>query len=227
MLALRSTGDSLYICFKGQDYLYQSRKLYLSGILQTGRTKGFLRLTLNAFDKISEGKEGAAMILELEKSRNIFIVNDGFGHFKTEDARKAYANQIETDTSQLSVLQSVQRLRTNIKGGSGGVIYWSPAGTVMPTKSGGANSPTLDLAHEMFHGLDANRGLLDSRIHRGLARSEWQTVFRENILRVQLNLPMRTHYGWNVDVEGNFIGGAGRSMTSIENFPIIPSWYKL
>ena len=220
-------GDSLYICFKGHDYLYQRGKLYLHGALQTGKIKGFLRHTLTAFDKINEGKEGASMILELETSRNIFMIIDGYGHFKTEDIRKAYANQIETDSLQMSVLVSVQRLKTNIKGGSGGIIYWSPAGTIMPTAYGGVNSPTLDLAHEMFHGLDANRGLLDSRLHRGLARSEWQTVFRENLLRSQLNLPLRTHYGWNVDVEGNFVGGTGRSMVSINNLPVIPFWYKL
>lgn len=220
-------GDSLYISFKGHDYLYQCGKLYLQGILQTGKIKGFLRHTLTAFEKINEGKEGASMISELENSRNIFMIIDGYGHFKTEDIRKAYANQIETDSSQMSVLVSVQRMKTNIKGGSGGIIYWSPAGTIMPTAYGGVNSPTLDLAHEMFHGLDANRGLLDSRLHRGLARSEWQTVFRENLLRSQLNLPLRTHYGWNVDVEGNFVGGTGRSMVSINNLPIIPFWYKL
>ena len=52
----------------------------------------------------------------------------------------------------------------------------------------------MDLAHEMSHAADANMGLSDSRIHGaglGSSRNEWQAVYRENIIRGQLNIPLR------------------------------------
>lgn len=82
----------------------------------------------------------------------------------------------------------------DLSGGSGGTISWNSHGAVLATSIGGSVSKETDLAHEMFHALDANKGLLDDRSENGIKRSEWQAVYRENILREQLNRPLRTHY---------------------------------
>ena len=114
----------------------------------------------------------------------------------------------------------------DLSGGSGGTIFWNSYGAVLATLEGGQVSKETDLAHEMFHALDANRGLLDSRFENGIKRSEWQAVFRENILREQLGRPLRTHYRTNKDQDGNFVKGSGPFMLSDKNKPILPVWYK-
>lgn len=114
----------------------------------------------------------------------------------------------------------------DLSGGSGGVISWNPNGSILATLNGGTISEETDLAHEMFHALDANRGLLDKRSYNGLERSEWQAVYRENILRGQLNRPLRTYYITTKDPSGNYVGGDGPSMLAGKNIPILPYWYK-
>jgi len=64
------------------------------------------------------------------------------------------------------------------------------------TTSGPDTNTTTNLIHEMRHGYDANRGLLDDRRVDGQPRSEWQASFRENMVRSQLsNVSARTFYG--------------------------------
>jgi hypothetical protein len=64
----------------------------------------------------------------------------------------------------------------------------------------------------MAHASDANKGLLHlnqdytnpttggvyQSNFNGLKKSEWRAVYRENIIRGQLGLPLRTHYGHDV-----------------------------
>ncbi|WP_257667459.1 type III secretion system effector protein [Parapedobacter tibetensis] len=66
----------------------------------------------------------------------------------------------------------------------------------------------VGLAHEMLHGRDANQGVLYygqnhtnaagltyQATQQGLPKSEWRSVYYENVLRGQAGLPLRTHYG--------------------------------
>lgn len=34
--------------------------------------------------------------------------------------------------------------------------------------------------------------------HNGLLKSEWRAVYRENIIRRQAGIPLRTHYGYDI-----------------------------
>lgn len=79
----------------------------------------------------------------------------------------------------------------------------------------------------MFHGLDANRGLLDKRtyLHSNIDRSEWQAVYRENIMRSQLKIPLRTYYIIQQDTSGTILHGIGPYMVTPDNKPILPYWY--
>ncbi|KXU56306.1 M91 family zinc metallopeptidase, partial [Prevotella bivia] len=146
--------------------------------------------------------------------------------FKESNVTKAYAQQIQNDPSATAQKEALLNKGIDLSGGSGGTIFWNSYGAVLATLEGGQVSKETDLAHEMFHALDANRGLLDSRSENGIKRSEWQAVFRENILREQLGRPLRTHYRTNKDQDGNFVKGSGPSMLSDKNKPILPVWYK-
>lgn len=79
----------------------------------------------------------------------------------------------------------------------------------------------------MAHGLDANQGLLDDRQegHPEVDRGEWQAVYRENMMRMELGAPLRTHYLNEVDPSGNIKGGTGPYMLSPAGKPILPMWY--
>ena len=219
--------DSLLIHYKGDNYLYVSGNIYKDGLQYTQKRKGFLKHVIYALSQIYKGNEGAVMMTELEQSKNKFTIEKGNGYFRADNVCKAYANQFETDPDQQSTRAALRAAGIEINGGSGGIISWNPYGTVLPTIEGGQANPSLDLAHDMFHGLDANRGMLDNRSANGITKSEWQTVYRENILRTQLDLPLRTHYSWNVDLSGNFLEGSGNRLLTSANLPIYPLWYKL
>ena len=227
-------GDSLWIThntgFLGlggkQSTLYENGNLYnKDGSAYTGKVNGFLSKSVNALSTISGTQEGGNLVGELQSSSNNFTLVKGDSKFAASDPIKAYANQLQTDPSQAGTLQALQNAGTNLTGGSGGTISWNPSGATLPTLNGSGVNGTTDLAHEMFHGLDANRGMLDSRMDQGIGRSEWQAVYRENVLRSQLGTQLRTHYIKEVDANGNFIGGHGTRMLTPANQPIRPSWY--
>ena len=227
-------GDSLWIThntgFLGlggtQTLLYENGNLYnKDGTAYTGKVKGFLSKSVNALNIISGTQEGGSMVGELQSSANNFTLVKGDSKFTASNATKAYANQIQTDPAQAGTFQALQNASVNLAGGSGGTISWNPSGATLPTLNGSGVNGTTDLAHEMFHGLDANRGLLDNRVDQGIERSEWQAVYRENVLRSQLGSPLRTHYIKTVDANENFLGGSGIRMLTPANQAILPNWY--
>jgi len=227
-------GDSLWITHNAgllglggkQTLLYENGNLYnKDGSAYTGKVKGFLSKSVNALNTISGTQEGGSMVGELQSSANNFTLVKGDSKFTTSNATKAYANQIQTDPAQAGTFQALQNAGVNLAGGSGGTISWNPSGATLPTLNGSGVNGTTDLAHEMFHGLDANRGLLDNRVDQGIERSEWQAVYRENVLRSQLGSPLRTHYIKTVDANENFLGGSGIRMLTPANQAILPNWY--
>jgi RHS repeat-associated protein len=228
-------GDSIWITQrtgflglgKKQTLLYENGNLYnKDGSEYTGKVKGFLNKTVNALNTIGGTQEGKSMINELQSSTNNFtIIKGGESEFLANDTKKAYANQYQTDPSQVAALQTLQSRGINLSGGSGGTIRWNLSGAPLPTLMGLRTNATVDLSHEMFHALDANRGLLDSRTEQNVKRSEWQAVYRENILRSQSGLPLRTHYRTGVNSSGIKIGIAPYMLDSSNRY-ICPVWYK-
>ena len=218
--------EDIIISHKGKDYTYESGKLFLNGSEYTGKQRGFLKKTVNALNTIGSTSEGGSLLSELQSSSNVFEISNGSSEFKSSNHNKAFANQFKTDPSAKKNYDALKKSGVDFSGGSGGSIGWDPSGSALPTTKGISTNPTTDLAHELFHGLDANRGLLDVRDHKGVKRSEWQAVYRENNLRGELKLPLRTHYIKNVDPSGNVLGGAGPRMLTPKNTPIKPTWYK-
>lgn len=151
---------------------YEGGGLYnQDGSAYTGRISGFLKRTVDALDSIMSTREGGTMILALESSTNAFtIIKSSGSRFVRDESRnlQAFSNQLQTDPAQGSFLQSLQRQGINLSGGAGGVVEWNSSGVLVPTLNGAMKNGITDLAHEMFHGLDANRGLLDDRIELAL-----------------------------------------------------------
>ena len=219
-------GDSLWIKSGRQSLLYNNGLYNSDGSKYDGNQKGFLKKVTNALKYIYSTEEGKSMINELQNSTNSFTIVRGNSKFNASNLKKAYANQIQTDTNASLQLEQFNKLGIDLGGGSGGIISWNSNGAILPTLLGGKINAATDLAHEMFHALDANRGLLDDRDENGIKRSEWQAVYRENILRGQLSLPLRTHYKTVKDITGDFVGGDGPNMLDANNKPIFPIWYK-
>jgi len=238
VLMIDVNGDSLWISYKGNNILYENGNLYnKDGTAYTGKGvkmdkngnvtgyKGFLGQTMSALGTISGTAEGGAMVTELQSSANNFTIEKGPSEFRRDNVYTAYANQFQTDPSQTGTYNMLSASGVNFAGGSGGTISWNPSGTKLPIVGGTGTNAAIDLAHEMFHGLDANRGLLDDRVQNGVKRSEWQAVYRENTLRGQLGVPLRTHYISVQNPSGVVTGGAGPRMITPANTPILPTWY--
>ena len=188
----------------------------------------FTTKALNSLNDINGKSSGGNMVNELVNSKNIFnIVSGNKSDFKESDNVKAYANQLKTDQTLSFSLDYFQNNGIDISGGSGGTITWNSEGTLLPTTRGNQSNSTSDLAHELFHGLDANRGLLDNRSfkHIDMRRFEWQACYRENVLRQEMKLPLRTYYRVQHNQDGSIEGLFPRILNG-GNKPFLPQWYK-
>jgi RHS repeat-associated protein len=218
-------GDSLWISYRGNDILYQNGSLYnKDGTSYTGKGvktdkngnvtgyKGFLGQTVSALGSISGTAEGGAMVTELQSSANNFtIVKGSSNEFVANNQTASFAN-----------IPEIQAVSGNTAGsnGSGGTIYFNPNSTTSGfNTAGNINRPSyVGLAHDMFHGRDANQGVLYygnsytnpitgmkyQATQQGLEKSEWRAVYYENVLRGQAGLPLRTHYGLQQMQNGSY-----------------------
>lgn len=216
-------GDSIWINFKGTDILYMDGHLYdKKGEAYAGKISGFLKETVKALDWVQTAPEGRAMLQELQGSKNNFSIKiDSKSTFVPSDGMRAYGRQHQEKTND-GAFQALGE--SGLRGGSGGTVTWKPAGTELPTVEGVQISPATDLAHELFHGLDANRGLLNEDKVQGSSKSEWQAVYRENVLRQQLNIPVRLGHRHAPDLDKKLILN-GPLMIDENNQPIHPYWY--
>lgn len=239
ILNIDPEGDTVKVSYKGQDLIYNSGKYYNSdgseytgkGLKKDGTYKGFLGQVAKALSQISASSEGQNVIGELVGSTNVFTIKFGTDNgFSPEKVVKAGAN-----------IPEWQVATGNTKGstGSGGIIEWNPYSSTGGLNTSGDNSrPSfIALAHEMFHGRDANNGVLhfkgdladgagvttyDSK-HLGLLKAEWRAVYYENVLRGQLGEKLRTHYGYEETAPGVYkptgpalLDGSGNPI----NYPI-------
>ena len=226
-------GNDIWITHGNQSYRYENGKLFDSnGVEYLGKQSGFLGQAVSALNTIGSTKEGGSMLTELQSSKNTYTIVQGTNdnNFTTESGAlnkmKSHASQVNNDPAYAKTKQTIANNGIDITGGAGGTITWDPNGAIVPTTAGADNNPTVNLAHEMFYALDANRGQLDARKDiGGIERSEWQAVYRENILRSELGAPLRTYYGIRKNQHGQYRGGTGPKMLDSGGKPIKPSWY--
>lgn len=207
-------GDSIWINDSGSRYLYVDGDLFNEdGSEYTGRTRGFLGTTVRALNRIRySGTSGFGVIAALQGSKNNFDIKNGSNRFKSDDVQAASG--------------TIQELMGNPyfkSGGSGGDISWDPgySGTYELGSNSLVSRPAMMLAHELFHGYEADQGVLDpTPINNDLQRSEWRAVYFENQVRNDLHVPYRTYYRRSVDTSGRPIGGAAPRMLDRNNNPI-------
>jgi hypothetical protein len=186
-----------------------------------------LRQTVSALDAIGSTQEGSAFLSELQSSDNHFkIVSSSSNSFVPDNSRASFSNIPE--------MQSVMGSATGSTG-SGGTIYFNPNATTSGfNTAGNRNRPAyVGLAHELFHGRDANQGILYhssdytnpitgatyNATYRGLLKSEWRAVYYENILRGQAGIPLRTHYGIQ-ETPGGGYQPTGPRLIDVNNRPV-------
>ena len=217
---------------KKETLLYEDGKLMHSNRTDyEGKVKGYLKKVTTALGQIDDGDEGADMISELQGSKNVFTIERARkNEFKPSKHNNAYRHELERDEPATYAI--LTKDGKSIAGGSGGTIFWSPSKSTSHAFELGNDDPVsrpfIFLAHEMFHALDANRGRLYSKVVDGVKGSEWQAVYRENILRDQLKLPLRTHYKRTeqiMDKEPNINKPTGPYMLTPDHKPLLPSWY--
>jgi RHS repeat-associated protein len=186
-------GDSLWMEHRGARALYVDGALYnQNGSEFTGKQNRFIRKTVNALNTINGTSTGSEMITKLQSSHNDFtIYKSGENRFESSNVVKAYGQQHIAENTPTYQMKG----NDYVSGGSGGSIFWNPSGANVQTIGGLSNNPAIVLGHEMAHGWDADRGLLNSTIIDGSPKSEWQAVYNENSIRGQLGLPLRSHYG--------------------------------
>ena len=186
---------------------------------------GFTAQAIVALNQISATDIGGLMIQELMDSKNDYCIEKSDAScFYSEYAQRfaGFAKQWEQAENKNGYNYYKSKGEV-FEGGAGGKIYWDPNGTELPTTKGDMKNPVSDLGHELFHGWDACRGLLNNDDYNGISRNEWQASYNENILRQQMGLPLRTHYGEYYDPSGKFLG---YKASLLENNNIIkPYWY--
>jgi RHS repeat-associated protein len=191
--------DNNYGYYDGDGNIYSGTNLFVNNVAQ-------------ASVNIRATAEGATMLEELSSSKNVFIIKQ---RANLDENGLPSGNSFAPDKAwlaagDLSEYYSVVGVPANTKG-SGGIVYWNPLST-----DGGFNTNNnqnrpayIGLAHEFGHASDSNKGKLHytrgytnpttgaiySGIHNGLSKAEWTAVYRENIIRGQADIPLRTHYG--------------------------------
>ncbi|WP_411031577.1 M91 family zinc metallopeptidase [Spongiimicrobium sp. 3-5] len=199
-------GDSIWVNTGFRKLRYENGKLYnkkgkevrkgLTNRIANGKSSGsFVGKAVGALNDIAnaETNTGTDVISTLQSSDNNFVITNasknprgaGINEFKADDRSASY---------NIAILDSGQG--TPKAGGSGGTVYWNPSGgSVLELGGGQGTRPTSNLAHELFHGYDANFGLTDNRpTSTGLKRMEGRASFFENQIRSQLGYPSREFY---------------------------------
>ena len=201
-------GDTVKISHQGNNYVYNNGSLSLNGEEYTGKVRGYLKRAVKALKKISSTETGAAMLNELVASEHNVVIKykrgaanfvPGFERFGKPDLMNN-AQGLRVEETGKKVVEFFDFTEV----GSGGTVYWDPS--VRP--DGG--KPKMVLAHELYHGLDATKGMLDSRfidINGGKAMiQEIRAVHNTNLIRGQLGKRYRKNYSGGpslLDAKGN------------------------
>lgn len=209
-------GDTLRISFQGGFLGLKTREVnYNNGSLTNkdgsaygGKVKGFLKKSVNALNKINGTTDGSRVVSSLQSSTNSFTVKDAALN-PNKDADGVGKTQFVPDNNKKEygvALTATGSPRASL-GGSGGTIYFDPSGSsgAVPVQGGGTDlNHITNLAHEMFHGYEANFGMTnnDDVLGTGLGRHEYRASFFENQIRSALRAPLRSEY-WFRNAAGN------------------------
>ena len=139
---------------------------------------GFLGKVLEALDKIRNGNAGSELINVLQNASKYIRIYEG----------------------------------ENGASGIAGNVWWNPLNTTGgPNQLGNTFRPAyIGLTHELGHVFDGLDGVVNNMpigyIEKNVTASEYQAMHWENRVRGENGLPLRTHYG--NDINGRAVGQA-------------------
>jgi hypothetical protein len=215
------TGKKIYIRKNNEVFEYHDGTLFESPDEEYKKTaKGFFKQAMVALNSINKTEIGQQVLFGLINSDNAFFIEEGESSFERENIHRAFAEEIKVVQPDLYKAFGP----SHFEGGSGGIIYWNPIGSWLPSAQGGLVNSTSDLFHEMVHANDANFGLLNNQLIKGVKVSEWRAVYYENILRQQMGFPYRTHYKKEYDEESQTIVGLEPYMLDSAGNPFLPNY---
>ncbi|MEN8157503.1 MAG: RHS repeat-associated core domain-containing protein [Bacteroidota bacterium] len=201
-------GDSLWIHTGFRKLLYEDGKLTTKkgkdvthkAYRKNGKARGsFVGQAVSALGDISGTDAGSSMVSALQSSEfNFTIEQSGMSRFDPDNENNASAI-MNLDPANKHQFQKgdlwIEGMSFN-NIGSGGTIYWNPA-----SEGVSGEGSSLTLGHEMFHGWDSERGILDRRYGFGSGSilgeeaCEVRAVYNTNLIRQQMGLSnLRTHY---------------------------------
>jgi hypothetical protein len=171
-------GEEIWIAGgDGNSYRYENGKLFTKdGSEYTGERTGFLGKTTAALDKLNGTRMGSQLIGELQSSKD----------YKLDITSAVSSNYTTTGNDSKTGNATI------------GLLNWnSDKGEAVPVEGNqyGCSNTTATLGHELSHAHDAMNNLSDVRDnYDGLIKGEWRAVYRENKIRSELKLSLRTDY---------------------------------
>ncbi len=202
------TGMTIKISGNKIDLYYKDNKLYYDSEYKNvceDYDDKFVKEVVNAMGMIMESQTGAEMITELTESDNEFTIKKSTNRKDNDQSAFYPSNFAKSYGMNDEAMNAMGDLR--VEGGSGGTIYWNPKERILGIDERGSTygDAFIALAHEFGHAIDSNRGTSFPRNalrgndsydpnYRGLPKSEWRAVYRENMVRSELGIPLRLYY---------------------------------
>jgi len=181
-------GDSLWINGNnGEKFLYTPGQEY------KGSDEFIAKVTNTLNESIGKSKTANRMVGELSESKYNYSI--------LESNKSGYERDKNTNVNKVNFQNPNESFWEG-----GGKILWNTTGNdestyeqITPGKviSQLVKRPEMNLLHELAHAWDNMVGLLaDQKMkYKGLKVSEWTAVRTENMIRKEMGLPLRTHYG--------------------------------
>ena len=194
-IRIRIDDNNIATCINGNLYNSDGSEYRGKGVKVkkdgTVKLRGFLKRVVRSLQRLeNRTEEGNKIISDLSNSEHdFFIQNTEGGNMFVPDDDGAYGTNVFTNNSNaLHVLEQGELVAGHLpfsQIGDGGTIFW--------------NGSTIQLGHELAHAHDSNYGLLDSRPTKingeFVTIREARAVYRENLMRRQLGMRLRTRYG--------------------------------
>ena len=186
---------------------------------QSSEVTEYYRTACEALDYLYTSPHGKEIIEYLmASSYEIIIRPPNNGKNQYEPASKA--------SSRANVEEMLYCGLTAHNPGCGGIVYWSPDDDVCEFANNKKRPSAIGMAHELGHAYDAAQGKMYPSFesecytpyYHGIYKSEWNAVYHENIIRMQLGKPLR-HYYYQQEDENGFLNNSGYKMTK-QNQPV-------
>ena len=165
----------------------------------------FVKSVANALKRFENLEPTKKLLRSLEESHFPLVIAQGNNSFNPQIEGGKFWSGIK----QAQAIAFFSTLRMSPGGhpladiGVGGQILWAPKLVIESIESDGVRrklDPDVALAHEMYHAFDSIRGMLDMGIIKGEGYEfesvlEYRAVYFENLIRKELGIRYRKHYG--------------------------------